>query len=367
MAEVQSVSNKAAVCCGSSGGEKKQVRYYQEGHSWIKGYADTPAGKAPVILAKWGWKDYLGELLVRLGAGRMKYRIKPGLYGTGSPDGDSPVLVSANYKLSFDKLRKELSGISAWILVLDTKGINVWCAAGKGTFGTKELVNKIIEFKLDKLVKHRDVIVPQLGATGVAAHQVAAFTRFRVHYGPVRAKDLPYYLKNRFTKTPEMKEVRFGWLDRLVLVPIELTGSLTALIILLAVFAAARLITAHGFSTLFIRDFLPYLAAVLAGNFLTPLLLPWIPGKPFAVKGLITGIMAAAGAVLLMHPDWKMALAYFLALPAISSFIAMNFTGASTFTSLKGAQLEVKIGLPAQLIAALAGFGLQFLVLFKVI
>ena len=73
----------------------------------------------------------------------MHYTVEPGLYAVGKPDERSPVLVTANYKLSFDKLRNELTGRNVWILVLDTKGINVWCSAGKGTFGTMELVGRI--------------------------------------------------------------------------------------------------------------------------------------------------------------------------------------------------------------------------------
>ena len=69
----------------------------------------------------------------------MNYKVDPGLYALGAPDADSPVLVSANFKMSFDLLREALPGRNAWILVLDTDGINVWCAAGKGTFGTEEL------------------------------------------------------------------------------------------------------------------------------------------------------------------------------------------------------------------------------------
>ena len=76
---------------------------------------------------------------VRWGIGRMNYRVDPGLYSLGNPDALSPVLVSANYKMSFDRLRESLPGRNAWILVLDTDGVNVWCAAGKGTFGTEEL------------------------------------------------------------------------------------------------------------------------------------------------------------------------------------------------------------------------------------
>ena len=80
--------------------------------------------------------------------------------------------MTANYKLSFDAIRKNLSGQNGWILVLDTKGINVWCAAGKGTFGTNELVKRIRLVSLEKIVNHKRLILPQLGAAGVAAHKV---------------------------------------------------------------------------------------------------------------------------------------------------------------------------------------------------
>jgi len=106
------------------------------------------------------FRDILGTWKARWGIGRMNFIVEPGLYSLGKPDKNSPVLVSANYKMSFDKLRKELKGIDAWILVLDTKGINVWCAAGKGTFGTQELLNRIAIVQLEKVVSHRTVIFP---------------------------------------------------------------------------------------------------------------------------------------------------------------------------------------------------------------
>ncbi len=62
------------------------------------------------------------------------------------------MLVSGNYKLSFDHLRGSLAGRDAWILVLDTHGINVWCAAGKGLFGTDEVVRWVEAVGLSSLV-----------------------------------------------------------------------------------------------------------------------------------------------------------------------------------------------------------------------
>ena len=116
--------------------------------------------------------DRFGGWRVRWGIGRKHYRVDPGLYRVGRPGQDSPVLVTANYKLSFDSLRSELRGIDAWLLVLDTQGVNVWCAAGKGSFGTDELIRQIQAVGLSEVVTHRRLIVPQLGATGVAAHEV---------------------------------------------------------------------------------------------------------------------------------------------------------------------------------------------------
>ena len=93
--------------------------------------------KVPTELA---FTERIGTWKARWNMGRMHYFVEPGLYAIGNPTDRSDVLVSANYKMSFDRLRVSMAGRDAWILVLDTDGINVWCAAGKGTFGTDELV-----------------------------------------------------------------------------------------------------------------------------------------------------------------------------------------------------------------------------------
>ena len=96
---------------------------------WIIGWLPTMAGVFPVISTRLTSGDIVGGWRVRWGINRMGYRINPGLYAVGKPDASSPVLVTANYKLTFDSLRKHLQNLNAWILVLDTKGVNVWCAA----------------------------------------------------------------------------------------------------------------------------------------------------------------------------------------------------------------------------------------------
>jgi hypothetical protein len=172
------------------------------------------------------------HILARWAFNRMWHRVEPGLYSLGNPTPESPVFVTANYSLSFDAVRSALKGIDSYILVLDTQGVNVWCAAGKGTFGTDELVKRIEESHLHEIVNHRVVILPQLGAPGVAAHEVKKRAHFKVEYGPVRAEDLPEYLKTR-EATPEMRRVRFTLKDRLILIPVEFVAALIPLLILI--------------------------------------------------------------------------------------------------------------------------------------
>ena len=177
---------------------------------------ETPVKQVSTLL---GTADHLGALMVRCGINRNRYRVDPGLYSVGKPCNTSDVFVTANYKLSFDHLRKNLSGTDGWILVLDTKGINVWCAAGKGTFGTAELNRRISQVSLHRIVSHKRIILPQLGATGVAAYKVKEETGFNVRYGPVRAADLKAFLKADYKATKEMRKVTFGLRDRMKLVP----------------------------------------------------------------------------------------------------------------------------------------------------
>jgi len=307
------------------------------------------------------FNDKLGTWKARWGINRMNFKVEPGLYSVGKPDSNSPVLVSANYKMSFDSLRKELMEVNAWILVLDTKGVNVWCAAGKGTFGTQELLNRMAIVQLEKVVSHRTVIVPQLGAPGISAHEVTKFSGFKVVYGPVRAKDLQEFLKSGMKATSEMRRVKFTAYDRLVLTPIELVGTSK---VSLMIFGVLFLLNLLGLGPFGIVDFYAYIGAVIIGCVLTPVLLPWIPGSPFAWKGWLLGFIWAVTVNILNGwngwtavPQYSIlrALGYIFILPPVSAYLAMNFTGSSTFTSFSGVLKEMRKAVPAIIISIVLG------------
>lgn len=345
-------------CCGGAAGSPGS-RAYIETESFCSGRRPTPAGEIPVVGSRLGGRDRRGALRVRLGIGRGRYAIAPGLYALGSPDPWSPVLVSANYKLSFDRLRRSVPGLKAWILVLDTFGINVWCAAGKGTFGTDEVERQIAAAGLKKAVAHRTLILPQLAAPGVSAPDVAKRTGFRVLFGPVRAEDLPGFLAAGMKATPEMRRVRFTFKDRLLLVPVELSGIVSSKIFLaLALLWLAGMIAGVDEARF---GGLALAGAVVTGAVLTPILLPWIPGRMFAAKGALLGLIGTAliltwqGFPPAGPGDGLLRIAALLICPALSAFLAMNFTGSSTFTSLSGVVAEMKASVPLMLGAGALG------------
>lgn len=280
------------------------------------------------------WDHWLARWAIK----RSGHRVPTGLYALGNPSAESPVFVTANYSLSFDSLRSALPGRDAYILVLDTDGVNVWCAAGKGSFGTDELVKRIEATGLKEVVSHRNLILPQLGAPGVAAHEVRKRSGFKVTYGPVRAADLRLYLENG-RATPEMRRVRFTLRDRITLIPVELVFVLIPILIVAVVLRS-----------------IPAVVAMLAGTVLFPVLLPWLPTPNFTTKGFILGVLVAlpfALSALLAHPEaawWARsgkALADLLVFPPITAYLALNFTGSTSFTSRTGVRNEIYAYIPA--------------------
>ncbi len=341
---------------------------------FVIGSISTPIGEVAQISSTLSWTDRWGTFKVRWGVGRMDYKVVPGLYALGRPDAASPVFVSANYKMSFDRLREATPGRDAWILVLNTHGINVWCAAGKGTFGTDELVTRIASSRLAEVVSHRRLILPQLSAPGVAAHLVSKRSGFKVVYGPIQAKDLPAFLDNGMKASPEMRTKSFTVRERAVLVPVELVLALRkVLLIALGLFLAGALLRPGAFWAAGVTQgaysVLAFAVAITAGLVLTPVLLPWIPGRAFSVKGFLVGLLVALiWAAMRWHTAGTMAgrleiASWCFMMPAVAAFLAMNFTGCSTYTSLSGVKKEMRIAVPAQIGACAVGLVLWFVAL----
>jgi hypothetical protein len=273
----------------------------------------------------------------------------------GKPDARSPVLVTANYRLSFDTLRRELSGIDAWILVIDTRGINVWCAAGKELFSSAEIVRLVRQTGLSRVVQHRELIVPQLGATGVAGRRVKEESGFSVVWGPIRSEDLPLFLRNGRKADAAMRRVTFSLKERAELIPVEFTNYAKPGLIALAVWflisgIGPELFSLSAMGSRGLLGLWTFVGGGLAGLVALPLLLPWLPGRAFAGKAALTGL--AAGLAVLAFKGGAMStlegFALLLLAVSVSSFLGMHFTGSTPYTSPSGVEKEMQWALPLQ-------------------
>jgi len=300
-------------------------------------------------------RDITGRWKARWNIGRMKFKVDPGLYKVGDPGSKSEVFISANYKMSFDILRKSLNGINAWIIVVETHGINVWCAAGKGTFGTDELVRMIDKTFIKDHIDHKRIIVPQLGAPGISAHEVKKQSGLNVVYGPVKASDIKNFLENNLRTTDKMKKVTFTLLERLILSPTEFVLSIKySPLFLILLFLIDIIIGKNGFEV-FYKDILIYFGALFSGTILFPVLLPALPFRSFALKGWILGMIYIITTNLIAFNSIQGNYVHLLTAPILVSFLSYNFTGSSTFTSLSGVEKELKLSLPLYSLSILSG------------
>jgi NAD-dependent dihydropyrimidine dehydrogenase PreA subunit len=159
------------------------------------------------------WRDWLAEIV------ETAFRLVPvpartGVRVIGTPNRMSPVFLTGNYDLTVRRVMRWLRGLDAYLVVANSRGVNVWCASSGGHLGTHQVVTALKVAQLETKVVHREVIVPQLAATGVEAKEVRRRTGWIVRFGPADATDIPAYLAAGKEKTQAMRQVRFDLRQR---------------------------------------------------------------------------------------------------------------------------------------------------------
>jgi ubiquinone/menaquinone biosynthesis C-methylase UbiE len=240
-------------------------------------------------------------------------KVRPGLYAVGHPDANSPVLVTGNFELTVRRLVRAIDGrMDTWVLVADSAGINVWCAAGGGYFTAEKVIAAVKSSHLDQVVNHHALILPQLCANGVDGWRVRKETGWGVHWGPVRAQDIPAFVAAKRKKTDAMRWVRFPPKDRLEMVTVTL--GFYGLLILVPVL-------------IFWRSLFPPIAiSLVALSYFYAIVHPWLPGRDGLLKSIPLTLIALTGLFVytaLWHP-----------LPALPLFHwGVGLTGMSVFTA----------------------------------
>lgn len=218
-----------------------------------------------------------------------------GLQKIGNPGPDSPVLVTCNFYTTVKRLKKALAGLDLWLLVAESKGVNVWCAAGAEEFSTRSVVSAVKVSGIAETVGHRKLILPPLCAPGVKASEVREQTGFSVRWGPVRMEDIPAFLASGNKRTEAMKRATYNLGERLdtgigSLFPFYFLGAL-------------------GFLILGPGLLLDYLLLGAATFFLFMLAVPVLPGRSGLSKIIIPeALMALALIAGLFSPGIRQAL-----------------------------------------------------------
>ncbi len=312
----------------------------------------------PRVSSALSTRDTVARWKLRWRIGRDVAAVTPGLFRVGDPTPESPVVVTANYRMTFDLVRRDLADIDAWLLVLDTRGVNVWCAAGKGTFSSREVMLRAAVSGLERHVSHRTLVLPQLSATGVSAAEVRAASGWRVVFGPVRSHDIAAFLAAGMKATPEMRAVTFTFAERMALAPVEFVGAFAGWRALVPVgfLALGALVSWGGPAALIAQPLATYVAGVVGGGVLVPALLPWLPGRALSLKGAEAGALLGLAAGLALGAPPLMLAAGTLLAGAMASYLGVNFTGATPYTSPSGVEKELRAALPVMgVAAALAG------------
>lgn len=243
-----------------------------------------------------------------------------GLYRVGNPDRLSPVLVTGNYELTVRRLVRALDGaIDCWLIVANSRGINVWCAAGGGHFGAGGIIAGLRTSGVMDVVDHHALILPQLCANGVDGWRIRQETGWGVHWGPVRAEDIPDYLAAGRKKDAAMRQVRFPLKARL-----EMTTTMLTLYGLLLLIPALIFWRSYTLQLLMLAALMAY----FYGAFL-----PWIPGRDGVAKGAFLAGLTVAGLWLWTFSRGDVSAAVLfgrsLGLGFLAFFIGAEFQGMS--------------------------------------
>ncbi len=285
--------------------------------------------------------------------------IQPGLYKIGDPTPASPVIVTANYELTYYTVMRALAsdGIEAWVLVCDTAGINVWCAARGTHFNSDDVIHMIRLTGLWSVVQHRELILPQLAAAGMDINTIRERTGFRVRYGPVRIQDLSKWmnLERPRPKPREMATVTFSLRERMEMTVAHIPFLFAALLWkpFLAIvvgllgfntllFAALPTVFTMAIpTTLGVVDLLLQLLIALFGNALVlGIIFPVLPSKDnsFIRRGVeFAGVTLPVALLImvLMAAHWTVIMSWMVIQLVLSISLTMDFAGMTPVSDPK--------------------------------
>jgi acetyl-CoA decarbonylase/synthase complex subunit gamma len=164
---------------------------------------------ASMLIAKYAGivvlSDFRGESLFPLLLERLNIFTDPqrpmtvtqGIYEIGSPDENSPVLVTTNFSLTYFIVSGEIeaSRIPSWLLIMDTEGLSVMTAWAAGKFSGDVVGAFVKKCGITEKVSHKNIVIPGYSAA-ISGDMEEELPDWEILIGPRDASLIPKFLKD---------------------------------------------------------------------------------------------------------------------------------------------------------------------------
>ncbi len=171
---------------------------------------DMEALVAGMFVAKYGGivvlSDLTTEVIFPLLLERLNIFTDPqrpmtvteGIFEIGTPDENSPVMVTTNFALTYFIVSGEIeaSKVSSWLLIKDSEGLSVLTAWAAGKFGGDDVGLFVKKCGIMDKVKHTELIIPGYAAA-IAGDVEEELPGWTITVGPRESAHLAGFLKSR--------------------------------------------------------------------------------------------------------------------------------------------------------------------------
>ncbi len=129
---------------------------------------------------------------------RKPVSVEPGLKPIGNPNETSPVFVTSNFALTYYLVSGDIEAgkIDSYLLVADSEGISVESAVAGRKLTAKEVAEAVKESGLEKMVKHRTLIIPGMAAR--LSGEIEDKTGWKVMVGPRDSSGIPKFIEEKW-------------------------------------------------------------------------------------------------------------------------------------------------------------------------
>jgi acetyl-CoA decarbonylase/synthase complex subunit gamma len=133
---------------------------------------------------------------------RRPMQVEQKIYEIGSPDENSPVLITTNFSLTYFIISGEVeaSKVPSWLMVMDVEGQSVLTAWAAGKFVPELIAQFVKKSGIADKVKKKEIIVPGYVAQLQGELEEELGDGWKVVVGPREAGEVPKFLKGYASK-----------------------------------------------------------------------------------------------------------------------------------------------------------------------